>query len=199
MECAFPLPYVRYLPYVAVVETLLSVFLLLQYHKIHMLYETKMNHPPHRFVDNVDAPQPTEPATSATREYAPCSDGADSRHGGEAPPTAEQRTPIHPHKHSPFLNNHQPHRRNRCRPRIARRRWMKRWITIYSYLYFFDIILFLILIYYLVKFRAAGGRNSKQTTAAPSPPLTSAEPIARRNARRRRWINFFILICILIF
>ena len=66
-----------------------------------MLYETKMNHPPHRFVDNVDAPQPTEPATSATREYAPCSDGADSRHGGEAPPTAEQRTPIHPHKHSP--------------------------------------------------------------------------------------------------
>ena len=46
-----------------------------------------MNHPPHRFVDNVDAPQPTEPATSATREYAPCSDGADSRHGGEAPPT----------------------------------------------------------------------------------------------------------------
>ena len=118
-----------------------------------MLYETKMNHPPHRFVDNVDAPQPTEPATSATREYAPCSDGADSRHGGEAPPTAEQRTPIHPHKHSPFLNNHQPHRRHRCRPRIARRRWMKRWITIYSYLYFFDIILFLILIYYLVKFR----------------------------------------------
>ena len=65
-----------------------------------MLYETK-NHPPHRFVDNVDAPQPTEPAAPATREDAPCSDGADSRHGGEAPPTAEQRTPIHPHKHSP--------------------------------------------------------------------------------------------------
>ena len=86
----------------------------------------RQNHPPHRFVDNVDAPQPTEPAAPATREDAPCSDGADSRHGGEAPPTAEQRTPIHPHKHSPFLNNHQPHRRHRCRPRIARRRWMKR-------------------------------------------------------------------------
>ena len=89
-------------------------------------------------------PQPKEPAAPATQEDVPAPTVPIHATGGEAPPTAERRTPTH--KHSPqhqrptnnnhvilfliifFLNNHHAHRRHRCRPRsqlhgrIARRR-----------------------------------------------------------------------------
>ena len=80
-------------------------------------------------------PQPKEPAAPATQEDVPAPTVPIHATGGEAPLTAERRTPTHTtstvqnqrttttsfYFYLFFLNNHHAHRRHRCRIRGANR------------------------------------------------------------------------------